>query len=160
MMMKIRYSATTGTFYPYDVDYPVLPDDLIDVEESDQTRVLSRSPGETFSFDADGMLTIHPAAEVPFGQIAAAYLGEVRAIRESILNRLAGIGFGAMAANDLPAVSAIATAREALLDITKVPAVLAATDLAALKAAVLAEYRRIVMAAPTAVQKAFDGVDA
>lgn len=87
-----------------------------------------------------------------------AVLSEVRELREKILNRLAGIGFTALASGDTKTADAIIVARQSLLDITKAPSVLAATDADELKAAVLAAYRAIVMAAPASIRTAFNAV--
>ena len=58
----MRYSKKMNTFYPETLDYPVLPDDLIDVSDDDFERVNARAPGETFEF-VDGKLVIHPVPE-------------------------------------------------------------------------------------------------
>lgn len=89
----------------------------------------------------------------------AAYMVEVREIREKILNRLAGIGVAALAIADTTTASAVLAARTALLDITKAPAVLAATDRDSLKAAFIATYQGIVIAAPIELRNAFLLVD-
>lgn len=78
-----------------------------------------------------------------------------RAGREIALNRLAGIGFAAKETGDAATVAACLVARQALLDITKLPAVKAATDDASLTAAMSAGYAAIVMAAPANVRSAF-----
>ncbi len=63
--MKTRYSESTSTFYPYDIEYPNgIPSDAIEVDEVDHQRVMARALGETFSFDAECVLTIHPAPVV------------------------------------------------------------------------------------------------
>lgn len=81
-----------------------------------------------------------------------------RAGREIALNRLAGIAFAAKEAGDPATITACLAARAALLDITKLPAVLAATDDASLTAAVTAGYAAIVAAAPTNVRSAFSDI--
>lgn len=92
-----------------------------------------------------------------------AYLAEVRTLREQLLNRLGGIGFRALATGNQATVDAVVSASQALLDITKAPAVTAAWtayDLDALKAAVKAEYATIVGGVPPELVNAFDQVDA
>jgi len=79
----------------------------------------------------------------------------VRAGREIALNRLAGIAFAAKESADPVTVTACLAARQSLLDITKLPAVLAAQDDASLKAAMVSGYAAIVMAAPDNVRSAF-----
>ncbi len=81
-----------------------------------------------------------------------------RAGREIALNRLAGIAFAAKEVGDPATVTACLAARTALLNITSLPAVLAATDDAALTAAVGAGYAAIVAAAPANVRAAFANI--
>lgn len=139
-----------------------------------------KSPSnEVFAFPADGSDDVYIAecrpdlirideaeadelrkpAQIPYAVLAEEYLTMVRATREDILNRITGIGFAAQAIGDVTSITAIKTARQALLDITKAPDVIAATDLAGLRGAVLTEYQRIAAATPLSVQKAFAGVD-
>jgi len=92
----------------------------------------------------------------PFSVVVAAYLATVRAIREQVLNRLAGIGFAALLASDTAVAMAAATARQALLDITVAPAVLAATDIEGMTTAMKAAYAAIIAAAPPVIREAFD----
>lgn len=79
----------------------------------------------------------------------------VRAGREIALNRLAGIAFAAKEAGNPATVSACLSARQALLDITKLPAVKAATDDASLTAAIGSAYSAIIAASPPIVISAF-----
>ena len=79
----------------------------------------------------------------------------VRAGREIALNRLAGIAFAAKEAGNPATVSACLSARQALLDITKLPAVMAATDDASLAAAIGSAYSAIIAASPPIVISAF-----
>jgi len=79
----------------------------------------------------------------------------VRAGREIALNRLAGIAFAAKEAGNPATVSACLSARQALLDITKLPAVMAATDDASLTAAIGSAYSAIIAASPPIVISAF-----
>ena len=90
------------------------------------------------------------------------YLGEVRDMRERLLNRLAGIGAAAIVSGDAATQQAFVQARQRLLDITKIPDALVAYtagNLPALQAAVKKEYVAIVAAAPPSLTKAFDEVD-
>lgn len=70
--MKTRYSKSTGTFYPYDIDYPVLPVDLQIVEQSDFVAVMTRPDGAAYDFDAAGALTITPAPAPTAAELQAA----------------------------------------------------------------------------------------
>lgn len=81
-----------------------------------------------------------------------------KAGREIALNRLMGIaGREARAGNSALAATCDALV-VALLDLTKAPAVLAATDDASLKAAVAAEYAVIVAATPSSIKNVFAGI--
>lgn len=82
----------------------------------------------------------------------------VKAGREIALNRLAGIAFSARENNDSATVTACLVARQSLLDITKLPAVLASTDDASLTAAIGTGYAAIVMACPSNIVNAFAGI--
>lgn len=86
----------------------------------------------------------------PFDQVRDECLASVRAAREVVLNRLAGI-----ALFDPSKQEACASARAALLNITTDPAVVMASDEAALKLALVAAYRAIVLAAGPGIANAF-----
>lgn len=88
----------------------------------------------------------------------AAYMETVRDLRERILNRLAGIGMGAIVAEDQATLAACAAARLRLLAITTIPAAVAATDLASLQVAIKTEYASIVASVPDSVKNAFNEV--
>lgn len=161
--MKTRYSPTTGTFYPLDIDYgDKLPADVIEVAQEDFDAAMSRPAGHSFSF-VKGSLVITAPAPIPFADLAVSYMAEVRATRELILNRLAGIGMAAVIAGDAGTASSIAQIRQQLLDITQVQpveAAMVAQDLAALEQAVKARYKEIAGAAPVAIRTAFNQVSA
>lgn len=82
----------------------------------------------------------------------------VKTGREIALNRLAGIAFAAKESGDSATVMACLAARQSLLDITKLPAVLAATDDASLTAAIGVGYAAIVGACPANIVNAFAGI--
>lgn len=152
--MNIRYAKSTGNFYPYTEDYATLPADIIDVAYADFERAMARQPGQTFSFKR-GKLVIADAPPVTFAILAAHYMDKVRLARDAVLNRLAGIGFAALASGDAATVQAISTARADLLDITTCKLVSAAEDMPALQAAVEREYSRIASALPDEARRAF-----
>ncbi len=153
--MNTRFSPTTGNFYPFNLAYPNgLPADVIEVSDDDFTAVLQRPPGHSFAF-LDGELVISAPLPEPYAQMAQAYLDSVRAKRDQILNRLSGIGFAAVEEADQRTVQTVLAARQALLDITEVPAVLAASNADALKKAVNAAYQQIVAQAPAALLGVF-----
>lgn len=88
-------------------------------------------------------------------------LAQARAIREQILNRLSGILLSYVVAGDTSHNSAIETARQGLLNMTKDPRVVASTDGGHTKAAVMAVYGEIaaaLAAADPASVSAFNGI--
>ena len=153
--MTIRYSYSTGNFYPHYIEYPHLPDDLIEVDEEDYAAAMSRPAGHTFQFE-NGQLVITAPTPTPVLVLCDTFLVGVRKTRDGILNRLAGIGFAAMASGDTDTVQAIITARTCLLDITICPAVTAARDLDELQAAVSSEFQRIADTLPQEARRAFE----
>lgn len=154
--MPVRYSPSTGFFYPVNIQYQDIPSDVFEVSEADHLAAhTARASGGLFKF-VKGKLRIMPAPAIPYGQVCAVYLDTVRARRDGILNRLAGIGFAAMASGDAATAQAVATARTCLLDITTCPTVAAAQDIEALQAAVSAEFQRIADALPDEARRAFD----
>lgn len=88
------------------------------------------------------------------------YLAEVRELREKLLNRIDGIAFRAQIAGDTATVQSYLAATQRLLDITKLPAVLAATNKEEAEVAVKAEYASIVVSvkslAPTLVSAFYE----
>ncbi|PJC99207.1 hypothetical protein GQ37_008265 [Janthinobacterium sp. BJB1] len=160
--MSIFFSVATGGFYASELreDYDVAgtwPADAVEIDEAvtegDLRAAICR--GDAIML-IDGKWTFTPAPAPPFAPIATAYLDSVRVIREQVLNRLAGIGMAALLAADTMTAQAVASARQALLDITVVPDVLGATDLDSLKAAVKSAYAAIIAAAPPVIREAFD----
>ncbi|SNT29130.1 hypothetical protein SAMN06265795_12253 [Noviherbaspirillum humi] len=131
--------------------------------------------GGLFAFEDDGSqdefitddMRLATEAEIaaiqnPTSAYADVFVGAmnvVRIKREEILNRLAGIGFAALAEGDAATAQAIVATRQSLLDITKNAGILAATDESSLRDAILAAYGAIVAATPANVQTAFRGVD-
>jgi hypothetical protein len=160
--MKTRYSPSTGTSYPLDIDYGTnLPADVIEVLQADyEAAMLARSAGNSIAFPK-GKLVITPPAPVPFATLSAPFLAEVRTTREAILNRLAGIGLAALVDGDSGVAEAIAQARRQLLDITEAPEVLAAIGAEnkdALEEAVKVRYKAIAAGVPLEVRNAFNKV--
>ena len=58
--MSLRYSNTTGNFYPDSESYSKLPNDAIVVSQEDMSRALNRSPELNFKFSKDGTLSFYP----------------------------------------------------------------------------------------------------
>lgn len=68
----MKYSESTGCFYPDDIHYENPPADLIDVTQGDYTAAMNRAPGETLDV-VKGKLVIVPApAPDPVAVLAAA----------------------------------------------------------------------------------------
>lgn len=153
--MTIHYSYSTGNFYPQHIEYPHLPDDLIEVDDKDYAAAMGRPAGHSFQFE-NGRLVITAPTPTPLLVQCDTFLVGVRKTRDGILNRLAGIGFAAVASGDTDTVQTIITARTCLLDITICPSVTAARDLDELQAAVSAEFQRIADTLPQEARRAFD----
>lgn len=89
-----------------------------------------------------------------------AILDQVRALRETVLNRLTGIQLNT-SATDTVTIAALQAARTSLLNITSSAGVMAATDGASTKAAIMSAWTSIAptlsAAAPTAA-KVFVGL--
>ena len=84
-----------------------------------------------------------------------AKLALVRGVRESILNRLAGIAFAAQLTGDTATADAFVVVRRGLLDITN-----GITDPALVESTVTARYAAIVAQCTPAMVSAFAQVDA
>ena len=154
--MPVRYSPSTGFFYPVNIEYQDIPSDVFEVSEADHLAAHTvRASGGSFKF-VKGTLHTTPPPAIPYSQVCALYLDTVRARRDAILNRLAGIGFATMANGDADTVRAITAARACLLDITICPTVAAAQDMTTLQAAVSAEFARIAATLSDEARRAFD----
>jgi hypothetical protein len=60
----MRFSLTTGNFYPTPSTYSALPDDVIDVTKEEHYAAMTRKTGETLSV-VNGKLVIVPAQPIP-----------------------------------------------------------------------------------------------
>lgn len=68
----MKFSKSTGCFYPEDIEYPNPPSDLIEVAEADYSAAMNRSYSETLDV-VKGKLVIVPApAPDPVAILAAA----------------------------------------------------------------------------------------
>lgn len=70
--MKMKYSKTTGCFYPEGVSYSDVPADLIEVSQEDFDSAMARSPGDTLDV-LNGRVVVIPkpaptASEVKVGK--------------------------------------------------------------------------------------------
>lgn len=159
--MHKYFSVSTGGFYiealraAYDAA-GTWPADAIPVTPADEAMLREAiCAGATIRKKSGGRWSIAARPAPSFAVLAAPYLASVRQVRDAILNRLAGIGFAAVASGDTDTVQAIVQARTCLLDITICEAVAAAHDLDALQAAVGAEYQRIADTLPDEARRAF-----
>ncbi|PTR06461.1 MULTISPECIES: hypothetical protein [unclassified Novosphingobium] len=53
----MKFSPSTGNFYPDDIDYPTLPSDLVEVDEAEYAKAMARAPDENFTV-VDGKVMI------------------------------------------------------------------------------------------------------
>jgi hypothetical protein len=113
---------------------------------------------ETWNFTTDKWVMDQAKQAANFNAKADKHLQAVRALREQLLNRLSGLGYDALNEGDNAVVMATHAARRALRDITEAPAVVAATDIDQLQAAISTAYKAIVAAAPEPLQVAFVGI--
>jgi len=56
--MHYRYSLLEKAFYPSDIEYKVLPSDLIDVSVDEFNKTLELSDNETFDVTSDGIVKV------------------------------------------------------------------------------------------------------
>jgi len=154
--MNTRYSPSTGNFYPFDIDYPDLPSDIIEVPISTYENAMSRLPDQTFAISLEGVLTIADRPTPPLADVLAAALVEVRTERTPIITALDGIAGRMARAGDTVTSKAADAAINELLDITTLPALLNATSYEAMRAAVTARYAEIADGTPDVVKSAFN----
>ncbi len=130
------------------------PTDAVEVSQEGE-RILREAIacGHAIEQESSGKWDI--AISPSFPALASSCLDDVRTARDAILNRLAGIGFAALASGNALTVQAIASARASLLDITTCPNVVSAQALPALQAAIGDELQRIASALPNEAQRAF-----
>lgn len=143
--MRKFYAKSTGGFYAAEKQAAyeaagTWPDDAVEVTPEEEAA-----------------LRVPRLVEESFAIASARYLDTLRAGRELVLNRLAGIGLAAQVNEEGAMVSAIVQARQALLEITNCKTVSAAKSMAALRKAVDKEISRIVNALPEEARRAFEG---
>jgi len=90
--MMTRYSKTTGTFYPFDIDYKPesLPADIQEVSLADYETAMARPAGYSFSFDAVGKLTIAPPPAAPLVDQQTAAIKRIDADVDAIYRDVVG----------------------------------------------------------------------
>jgi hypothetical protein len=100
----LRYSASTGGFYPYDIHYPNLPTDCVEITEDDHAALMAaQATGKVIVADADGL----PVAVDPVVSVADARKQAIAAI-----NQHAGY-VRTLFVTDLPGQQMIYLAKEA-----------------------------------------------
>lgn len=154
-MNKIRFSPSTGCFYPNGYPYgDNLPPDLIEVDQADHDAAMDRPRGHTFTF-IGGKLVISEPAPASFGVIAEQLWAKLRADRAVILERLPGFGFEALADGNKERADAVLAAIQALKSMPEDEAIVGAETEAELRAAIDAAFSAISTAAPAWLQSAF-----
>ena len=155
--MTIYFSSETRGFYTDAINGDAIPADAVEVSQDayDALHAAQNCSAGTIVAGADGQPEFRLAEPASHAAMRGAFLQSVRTRREAILNRLAGVGFAALASGDTLAVQAIAVARADLLDITTCAGVAAAQVVPALQAAVCAELLRIASALPDEARRAF-----
>lgn len=76
----MRFSQKTGCFYPEDIFYAELPDDLIDVSQSEFAQAMGRGPDDRLQV-VDGRIVIVPGAPPDSAKI-------LRRTRSEVLSRI------------------------------------------------------------------------
>ena len=72
----MRFSKSTGCFYPESERYAVLPDDLITVPQADYDAAMARTPGDTLDV-ANGRVVVVPKPAPTMDELKAARLADI-----------------------------------------------------------------------------------
>lgn len=125
----------------------------------------SEAPGLNYKWNGTSFVEVivePPFDEEAFKAEAKIYLDSVRVLREKVLARINGYAVTLMLKEppeQLEEKQLCSEIIQCLLDITILPDVLAATSVAQIKAAVKAEYARLVSISSVELVKAFRSVD-
>lgn len=84
----MRFSKSTGCFYPESEQYAVLPADIITVPQGDYEAAMARAPGDTLDV-IGGRVAVIPKPEPTAAEIRAAKWDSIKAERD----RRNGAGF-------------------------------------------------------------------
>ncbi|WP_313439336.1 tail fiber assembly protein [Atlantibacter hermannii] len=68
---EVTYKFAKGLFYPSNIEYSSIPEDAIEVTESEFTKAMSRPAGWSFTVSDDGLVTLHEPPELTPEQIIA-----------------------------------------------------------------------------------------
>jgi len=92
----MRYSKSAGTFFPEEIEYPALPDDLIDVPHETYLAAMGRHHLATLDV-VEGELVIHdPTADALLAQDKSVRAGKVsQACRAAIMGGFQSCALGA-----------------------------------------------------------------
>lgn len=77
----MRFSKSVGCFFPEDVDYPNLPEDLIDVPHADYALAMLRTPGDTLDV-VNGRVVVVPKPAPTSAEIKAGKWEVIKAERD------------------------------------------------------------------------------
>lgn len=79
----MKFSKTTGSFYPADITYTTLPTDLVDVTEEEYIAAMNRQLGDTLDVIGGHVVVISNPGET-ITQIKARVWENIKAKRDSI----------------------------------------------------------------------------
>lgn len=88
--MKTRYSKKTGTFYPLDIEYAELPDDVREVSIEVHHAAMNRPAGATFTIDAEGNCVITEAPAPTLADLVANAIRQIDADVDAIYGAVIG----------------------------------------------------------------------
>lgn len=111
------------------------------------------------NIDTTQIVTAAQKAAQTFAEQKIAELAKFRADREIFLGRISGIGMAAMFDNNTALAGKVVAVRQALLDLTTQPAVIAATNLPELELAMETAYDASVVLGGMELYLAFKKVD-
>jgi len=73
----MKFSKSTGCFYPEELQYQELPPDAVDVPVDDFDRSMGRAPGDTLDV-IDGRVVVIPKRAPTLNELKAAQLVDIR----------------------------------------------------------------------------------
>lgn len=155
------YSAQTGGFYSREIHGDAIPSDAIEISDATHAALMEgQAQGKRIAPGPAGGPVLIDAPAPSFALQRGAELDAFRELREGYLNRLTGIALAAQVESDADTLSAALAMRRGLLDMTEAPAVLAATNLEGLQAALKSEYAALVAQVPAKLRDEFRKVGA
>lgn len=79
----MKYSKTTGNFFPDDLNYTTLPADIIEVTTDEFNTAMSRNPGDTLDV-VSGRIVVVPAPIIAIEQIKINIWNLIKAKRDAV----------------------------------------------------------------------------